>query len=98
MSYAGHVFDMINRIKQNRDLIMSRREKIANLRERYLELTPYEKRDFYEKKIPREELKRIKADFRKKIIKERRRGIFLSILFTSIVIIAVIILVDYFQS
>jgi hypothetical protein len=35
--------------------LMSRREKMSNLRERYLELTPCEKRDFYEKKIPRED-------------------------------------------
>ncbi len=91
MSYAGHVIDMINRFKQNRDLIKSRREKVARLRSMYLDFIPYENHHFYEKKIPKEELERIKSGFRKKIIRERRRGMVFSVSLTLLILTLIIL-------
>jgi hypothetical protein len=37
MSFAGHVLDMINRQKQNRALMVARRERFRFIREKYAE-------------------------------------------------------------
>jgi len=37
MSLAGHVFDAINRFNQNRELLMSKRERRTKVRNAYID-------------------------------------------------------------
>ena len=73
MSFAGHVFDMINRAKYNRALLQSYRDRHRQLREAlYIE---HKKREIHQlkfKEIPVEEREKIRLEIRRTIIRERR--------------------------
>ena len=79
MSSAGHVFDMINRLKQNQNLVKSRRQKMSHLREVLSHSSPYKNNEFHEKKIPPEVMRKIKSDIRRKIKHDRQKAVILSI-------------------
>ena len=91
MSYAGHVIDMINRMKQNREQIKSRREKIARL---YDKMSTNSHRGAYQlkKKYSEVELERIKAKIKNEINQERRHSFILAITLTVFICLLLIFL------
>jgi hypothetical protein len=84
MSSAGHVLDMINRMKQNRALLRRRHDKSKKLRNMYLNSVHYKDHTFHEKKISPEVCEKIKLEIRKKLKRDRIKNnifrIFISIL------------------
>jgi quinolinate synthase len=69
MSFGGHVLDMINRIKQNRELLIAPRERVRFVRKKYEEfdIRKYSDSKPIHKKVTKEELeairKRVRRDF-----------------------------------
>lgn len=70
MGFEGHVFDMISRSRQNREMLKSRRERVRKIREMYLA--------HYEIQTSKSEVpvnsKAIKEEIRKKLQKKRQRA------------------------
>lgn len=66
MSFAGHTMDMINRIKQNRELLTDRRRKRQRIREIYRDVgaIQYESNRPVHRKITAEERKQIREQLR----------------------------------
>lgn len=93
MSFAGHVQDMIIRSKQNRALLMARRERMREMREKLSELSPGGYHKFVDKQVSREELKCIKAKIRKEIKRQRIRSLMLSVSFTVVVLTLLVFLI-----
>lgn len=97
MSFGGHVLDMINRSKYNRDLIKSRRQKTKIIREKLIGSPIYKNNEFEEKHISPEELKKIKNNIRLEIKRERQRALFFSLLILLIVLILIVIIGSRFS-
>ncbi len=96
MSFAGHVIDMIARIKYNESLKKSRREHYARIKEAYAKgIRNKEPHLLKEKEITKEELENIKRQIRVKIKRERLRNIVTSISFTIVVILISFIAIRY---
>jgi hypothetical protein len=90
MSFAGHVFDMINRAKQNRAMLTARRERTSKVREAYINAVNVRaKTTFEDKEITPEELAIIKDDIRKKFRKERRLELIVALCATIIGLAAI---------
>lgn len=71
MSFAGHVFDMINRMKYNESLKQSRRERYGKLKEKFyneLHIRNNPIREIYKSK---KEIESIKKKIRQDIRKEK---------------------------
>jgi len=87
MSFAGHVLDMINRQKQNRELLTAHRDRVKYVREKYSE---YGVRHYVEFKPKHRAL----TEAEKRIIRERihrdyRVARFKSMAATAIVIMLI---------
>lgn len=69
MSFGGHVFDMINRVKQNRELLAAPRDRVRFVRKKYAEydIRKYSDSKPIHKNITKQELevirKRVRRDF-----------------------------------
>ena len=83
MSSAGHVLDIINRMRQNRAIRTSNKQKI---RSNNREVAHSDKDALHFKEVPKEELERIKSNIREKSHRERR------ILIIAFVITAVLVI------
>jgi hypothetical protein len=76
MSYAGHVLDMINRIKANEAHKKARRKKIRKVREAYMSATASDKPGkLHISNYSREELERIKIKIRKDLREQNQKKI-----------------------
>lgn len=87
MSYAGHVADMISRIKYNESIRRSRRVKYGELRESYLDkLWHYNSEEGGDKKLSQNEMNAIKAQIRKEIKTQRRRQVVFSVIVSAAIL------------
>ncbi len=77
MSFAGSVFDMIQRSEANRAAVRSRREKAAYMRKMYIG-DARRRGMLVEKPLAPEELAKIKEEIRQSIRRERRRTLWLT--------------------
>lgn len=94
MSFAGHVFDMINRLRYNESLKERHRESYTRIRELYqsnLRLQGhYPQKDV---KIAPEQLFLIKQKIRKEIYRENVFFTIKVILFTSLIVCGIVLLI-----
>ena len=90
MSFAGHVFDMISRMRQNREMLKSKKEKRDKVRDAYFGgIDTRKKTLFQEKEIAQEEIDRVRDEIREKIRKERRLDIIVAVFAFAIGAIAI---------
>jgi len=91
MSYAGHVMDMINRFKQNREQIQWRRDKTRELRKAYINAgyIKYKAGKPVHKKLTEEQRQQI----RKQIVQEYRKAIWKKVI---AFIVALVITAGFF--
>ncbi len=95
MSFAGHVLDMISRVKYNRNLIIERHERLRNLRKLYSDSHPYKNIPFHERELSCEQREKIKAEIRRKIKRDNIKNTTLTSL-SFILAIGIIFLFIYF--
>ena len=88
MSFAGHVLDMINRQKQNRELLSAHRDRVRYVREKYTEYGIRHYKDYkpYHRKLTEDE----RLIIREKINRDYRVARFKSMVATAIVIMLII--------
>lgn len=88
MSFAGHVFDMINRQKQNRELLTAHRDRARFIRKKYLEygVRSYEGIKPNHRQLSDQE----KLEIRNRITREYRITIFKRVLVTVLVFMLLI--------
>ena len=72
MSFAGHTFDMINRVKQNRALLKARRERILELRDKLYGVDTYIPKSGSDKEY-RKLTEKERQELKHEIIKLERR-------------------------
>ena len=90
MSFAGHVFDMINRVKYNESLKKMHRDRYARIKELYTDdLSALKKFEVHEDKIAPEEIKKIKLKIKKQIAKENKNTVIKAFVFTVLLILSV---------
>jgi len=90
MGFGGHALDMILRTKLHRETSKYRKEKIAKVRDMYVNaVRVHTKTMFKEKNISSEELAEIKNEIRKTIRKERRQEIIMVCLIIIVSLAAV---------
>ncbi len=97
MSFAGHVMDMISRIKYNNSLIESPRDRYRRIRKSYDHV--HRKHEIHLKKfkeIPKEELERLKIEVRTRIIHERRIALIKTIVSTAVILVLVAFIIYKF--
>lgn len=84
MSFAGHVLDMISRMKQNEALKSSRRNRYKKVKEVYLEeIGKYPgTNNLTRQNISKEDLRALKNRIKLKLKRERRKNMIL----TSIIV------------
>lgn len=70
MGFEGHVFDMISRSRQNREILRSRHERVRKIREMYL--THYDIQT--SKSQAPVDSKAIKEEIRRKLQKKRQKA------------------------
>lgn len=87
MGFEGHVFDMINRIRQNREMLQSRRERTRKIREMYI--AHYTQQTTHSPDPPN--LQAIKEEIRKKLQQERKRAL----LYTICIVIILLIIIGF---
>lgn len=96
MSFAGHVLDMISRMKQNQALKNNKRNHYNKLKELYLENTiELQKNNLTKQKVSNDELKLIKDRIKNQLGTEQKKKVTYSILLTFIIFSALAI---YFYS
>lgn len=96
MSSAGHILDMIKRIRQNRSLQPSKRQKFkGNNREQIYSdnLNPEDKSKF--KIVSEEKLNELKIQIRERAKKERKEEQILFVIFLVVGLIIAITLILY---
>ena len=87
MSWAGHAFDMIARIKYNESLRKSYRYRHSKIKNAFF--NEYTRRNsplINSRDIPKDEAARIKSEVRRRFIKERRIALAKSLSITIILI------------
>ncbi len=73
---AGHIMDMNNRMKQNRSMKTSKRQKFkSNNRETIFNNNPKETKVFIN--IPKNDLEKLKNEIKQKIKQQQRKELFL---------------------
>jgi len=88
MSAGGHMMDMMNRIRQNAALKVSRRNKFkGNNRETNFSKKKSSKPEYDFPKVTSSELKLIKAKIKEEAIKERKKQLLILMLFAIAVTI-----------
>ena len=91
MSYGGHVIDMINRMKQNKALLASRRARMRDIRNMYVSSIRYNI-STADKPVSPEVLAGIKAEIREKVrLRRKREKIVLALLFIPAALICIFI-------
>ena len=97
MSYAGHVLDMINRIKYNSSLVESSRQRYSRIRKSYNSI--HRKHEIHLKKfkdIPKDQLERIKIEVRAKLKRERKIAVIKTTVSTAIIIVLIAFIIYIF--
>ena len=94
MSYAGHVMDMINRIKYNESLKQARRDRYKMLKEAYLEGIHYHIKTKSDT-IPKEKLEGIKQKIRADLKREYKIFLIKTTLTTTFITVAIALLIYY---
>ncbi|MFO8067463.1 MAG: hypothetical protein R6U11_07770 [Bacteroidales bacterium] len=94
MSFAGHVADMINRVRYNESLKKGIRSRYSRIKKEYYDkLHCSEFRSFKDKTLSADELKSLQIKIRKEIIKERKKqNIISSFLLVVSLIVAVAVI------
>jgi|GEM_PF-1006812 hypothetical protein len=99
MSFAGHVFDMINRFQYNESLRKHRRERYRKIKNAYMaEVKLYDGELTQQPDIPKEKMDQIRKTIRTTLIRERRAAITKSIIATIIVVSAISYFIYYLIS
>lgn len=91
MSFAGHVLDMISRMKQNQALKNNKRNRYNKLKELYLENTIEVQNNLTKQRVSDDELKLIKDRIRKQLGKEQKRKVTYSVILTFVIFSALAI-------
>lgn len=92
MGGGGHIADMVNRMRQNREILRSRHDRVRKIREMYFTSSPTrtsDSKDPVSTEIPAD-IEIVKQAIRQKLQHRRRRS---WLLITCIMIILLIILV-----
>lgn len=97
MSFAGTVFDMIQRIKFNEGQKKSNRIKRAKLKDAFLKHSSYSEINHSNKTFSKEEVELAKSKIRLKIIRERKIEIIKTIAIISALILIPLILYREFS-
>lgn len=90
MSSAGHVQDMISRMRANEAMKISRRKTYQKIREKLW--NAYEDGGhcaYTDKKVPKEELEKIKSSIRAELKKERMKVFILTSLVTFFILASI---------
>ncbi|MBN2350707.1 MAG: hypothetical protein JXJ22_17855 [Bacteroidales bacterium] len=91
MSFAGIVFDMINRFKYNESMRKVRKERYTKIRDLYIDSLAKHKIEFIDrKKLPPEAMKKLKEKIRKQMSRTRIRNNIITVI-VSLVILSVIL-------
>ena len=88
MSFAGHVFDMIKRDRQNREMLKYRRKKIKDSKLK----AQFKKTHIQDTNISFEALERVIKNKRERELGEERRYLFAQLKFLSVILIALLII------
>ncbi len=88
MSSAGHVLDMIIRMRQNRAIRTSNKQKF---RSNNREVVHSDKDALHFKEVPKEELEIIKRDIREKSRKERK-NLITAFIITAVLVVALMLI------
>lgn len=88
MSSAGHLFDMIRRLRGNRAQLTSNKEGFRD----HIEIKEKRRTFVRFKKISKEEMKEVKEHIRTKARREKRRYYIASIVVSIILIVALILI------
>ena len=95
-SGAGHILDMMNRIRQNAALKVSRRDKFkGNNRKGFYSKKEQSKPEYDFPKVSDSELKLIKSKIKKEALKEHRKQLLIWVLF-AIAVVIVFITFNYY--
>lgn len=86
MSSAGHVFDMIIRMKNNRALNAGRRSRHARMKKAFSKHLKKREIDLYKNHLSKEEFRILKEKIKRKIRNERIRVNIIASIFTSIIL------------
>ena len=98
MSYgAGHIMDMINRMKQNREQRPSQRRKFRKNHDSTLINSHKETQKPHLKTIPEKELIAIKQQIREKLKKENRKSIIFTLTIVVLFILFFILIIYLLQ-
>jgi len=88
MSYAGHVFDMINRLKENAAPGKLRRERYRKLKQDFNNITKHKNNEFSDgKHLTTQEIELIKTNIRKELKNERKKETIKAIIVTTLIVI-----------
>ena len=93
MSFAGHVLDMINTTRQNRALLTSKRERIARVRQQYVESLHHETRRVADHEISPEIMEKIKCEIRNNIRKRKLKMWFFAIPVILVIVCGISVLI-----
>jgi hypothetical protein len=87
MSFAGHVMDMISRMKQNEALKSSRRYKYKKIKDAYFEeIGSYHAiNNLTKQNLSKEELLIVKKRIKARLKSERKRSLILTMVFVILV-------------
>ncbi|WP_321280153.1 hypothetical protein [Marinifilum fragile] len=88
MSYAGHVLDMIKRMRANREMLHSHKKGFRD----HIEIKEKRRTFVRFKKISKEEMKEVKEHIRTEARREKRRYYIASIVVSIILIVALILI------
>jgi hypothetical protein len=76
MSFAGHVFDMINKIQYNESLRKANRSSYARVKKEYqIKLNSSKFTSLKYNELPKEELVKLKSQIRTEIIAAKRKSV-----------------------
>lgn len=86
MSYAGHVLDMIKRMRANREMLHSNKKGFRD----HIEIKEKRRTFVRFKKISKEEMEEVKENIRSKARREKRRYYIASVVVSVILVVAMI--------
>jgi sugar-specific transcriptional regulator TrmB len=104
MSFAGHVIDMINRMKANQALAKPHRANFRKVREAYINAVDKKTAlHFNTRKLSNSELNNIKERIREELKSERRKELFFFysmtvLVFLVLLLLAKVLILDRFFS
>lgn len=87
---AGHVFDMINRMKNNRALLKEQKIKYNKVKEAHQKITSHFPEFKDRSKLNEKELEALKRKIRFEVIKDEHRAIIFTIIISFILVVSAV--------